>query len=391
MKPAAVLWLGASLAWAVPSRATQGSDAPLGVVEEAARRDSNDAEALYALGVAYARADRDGDAKRLFLETVRVNPQHALAYVALAQYYPGLIVVPDPVRPGHLRVLPRSRTDSAGVFMNRAFQLNPFIEIHHPGVNELPLYWRGTLQQALRHFREGKLPQALEEFGTVIQRTEKPGHPENIPPIALRYHMLTALRIARFDDAVHDGQLLLDVARRLVQVMDTTRGLQGLRAGADQLVNEMRYVLAELQRAAGDGPEAERLYLQVLESDLSYYMAHARLAGMYETERRWNEAVIERRRAVDANPDDPSLVFELGRTLMSVGLLQEADSVLQRAVAANPRETQAVYSLGMVELRLGHPAEARAALTRFLELAPSRYTEMIADARQRLATLTDAR
>jgi len=389
MKPVVVLWLSTLVALAAPARAMQGPDQPLAVVEQAARRDSNDAEALYALGVAYARVGRDADAKRMFLETVRVDPQHALGYVALSGYYhSSLIIVSDPTRPGHLRVLPSSKTDSAGIFLGRVFQLNPFIEIHHPGINELPGYWRGTLQQALRHFHEGKLPQALEEFGTVIQRTEEPGHPEKIPPIALRYHMLTALRIARFDDAIRDGQLLLDVALRLAQITDTAHGaLQALQEVSGGLVNENRYVLAEVYRAAGNGPEAERLYLQLLERDLSYYMAHARLAAIYEAERRWAEAISERRRAEDANPEDASLVFDLGVTLANAGLLAEADSTLRRAEAANTREVRAAYVLGVVNAGLGRPAVAREAFNTFLSLAPSRYTEMIADARQRLAAL----
>jgi len=389
VKPTVVLWLSTSLALTAPARATQGTDTPLALVETAARRDSNDAEALYALGVAYARAGRDADAKRMFLETVRVDPQHALGYVALAEYYHRpLLIVSDPNRPGLLRIVPSSNTDSAGIFLSRVFQLNPFVETHHPGVSELPAYWAGTLQQGLRHFHEGKLPQALEEFGTVIQRTSVPEHPEKIPPIALRYHMLTALRIARFDDAIRDGQLMLDVALRLAQITDTAHGaLQGLQGLSGGLVNEVRYILAEVYRAAGNGPEAERLYIQLLESDLSYYMAHARLAAIYEAERRWAEAVSERRRAVDANPEDPSLVFDLGATLANAGLLPEADSTLRRAAAANPRDVRATYALGIVDAGLGRPVEAREAFNTFLSLAPSRYSAMIADARQRLAAL----
>ena len=387
MKPAAVFWLCAALVSAAPARALQGP--PLATLEEAARRDSNDAEALYALGAAYARAGRDAEARRLYLETVRVDPQHILGYVALVQYYRRpLMIVTDPNRPGLLRIVPSSNTDSAGIFMNRVFQLNPFVETHHPDLGELPTSWVGTLQPALRHFHDGKLPQALEEFGTVIQRTSQPGHPEKIPPIALRYHMLTALRIARFDDAIHDGQLMVDVAQYLAQLADTARGASpALQALTHSLVTEMRYILAEVYRAAGNGPEAERLYQQVLESDLSYYMAHARLAAIYEAERRLPEAVSERRRAVEANPDDPSLVFDLGLTLANAGLLPEADSTLRRAAAANPREVRAMYVLGIVDAGLGRPPEARAAFNTFLTLAPSRYATMIADARQRLAAL----
>lgn len=384
--------LGVLVVFSVRAGALQNPAPPtIEQLEAAARTDSNDAETLYRLGVAYAQAGRREDAKRILLDAVRVDPQFALGYIALAQLpgTPRRIVLQNPDRPEVVVMIPPTApADSTRLFMRRAFQINPFIETHHPEVFELPTSWVGTLQPALRHFHDGKLSQALEEFGRVIERTTAPGHPEKIPPIALRYHMLTALRIARFDDAIRDGQLSLDVAMHFAQITDTGRGaVQELQGVSRELVTEASYVLAEVYRAAGNGPEAERLYQRVLESDLSYYMAHARLAEMYETERRWVEAVSERRRAVDANPEDPSLVFALGLTLANAGVLTEADSVLRRAAAANPREARAEYVLGIVNVRLGRPAEAREAFNTFLALAPSRYAEMIADARQQLATL----
>jgi regulator of sirC expression with transglutaminase-like and TPR domain len=45
------------------------------------------------------------------------------------------------------------------------------------------------------------------------------------------------------------------------------------------------------------------------------------------------------------------------------------------------------YRVGLVQLQLGKRDEARQALETFLALAPSRYANPIADARQRLAQL----
>jgi len=348
-------------------------------LEAAAKADSNDAELLYRLGVAYARAGRKEEAKQTFTATVRVDPQFALGYVALAQFYqPPVAVVVSPGR-GLLVIPRRGSSDSSSLLLRRAFQINPFIEHHQPGVVELPMYWRGTLQQALRHYHDGKLPVALEEFGSVIERTQKPDHPEAVPPVALWYHILTAIQLQRYDDAIRDGEIMLDAALRL----DTT----GTSTRAERLAGDIQYLLANLQFAGGHTAEAERLYRLVVEGDLGWYMAHAKLAQLYESQGRLDEAVGERRSAVDANPDDPSLVLDLGRTLVSAGRLPEADSVLERAVVANPRQTEALYSLGIVASRLGRSVEARAVLTRFLELAPSRYTEMIRSAKAQLAAL----
>jgi tetratricopeptide (TPR) repeat protein len=381
MKLACAVALLLPFARAAPARASQDPTFPLVQLEAAAQRDSNDAEVLFRLGIAYARAGRGTDAQRLLLATVRTDPQHALGYLALAQYHRGFdrMFIQVPGR-SQLLVVPRfAPTDTAVLFLRRAFQINPFIEIHTPGLMELPAFWRGTLQLAIRHYHEAKLTQALDELGSLIQRTQKPGHPESIPPVALWYHILTAIRLGRFDVAIQDGEVLLD---RALQEERDDRSLRGGR-----LVADVEYILAFLNQAAGHAAEAERPYQSVMEGDLSFYMAHAKLADLYESQGRWDESILERRRAVDANPEDPSLVFDLGGTLARASRDSEAAQVLTQAVQANPRETRAAYTLGIVEARLGKTQEARTAFTSFLALAPSRYTELIADAKLRLAAL----
>ena len=66
-------------------------------------------------------------------------------------------------------------------------------------------------------------------------------------------------------------------------------------------------------------------------------MAHVQLAGLAEMERDFTTAIVERRRAVDANPDDPSLLTDLGVTLGKAGQMEEAVAMLERAADANPR------------------------------------------------------
>ena len=99
------------------------------------------------------------------------------------------------------------------------------------------------------------------------------------------------------------------------------------------------------------------------------------------------QAVAERRAAVNANPDDASLLMDLGRTLAKARNLGEAEQALHQAMDANPRDARVPYYLGRVEEQLNKPADARTAYTRFLSLAPSRYATQIADAKQRLETL----
>jgi Flp pilus assembly protein TadD len=116
-------------------------------------------------------------------------------------------------------------------------------------------------------------------------------------------------------------------------------------------------------------------------------MAHVRLAELYETAHMVDQAVLSRRNAVNANPDDPSLLLDLGKTLANVGRFQEALEPLRQAIAANPRDVRAYLYLGLVLEQMGNNDEARSALTSFTSLAPSRYDRQIAVARQHLTAL----
>jgi Flp pilus assembly protein TadD len=116
-------------------------------------------------------------------------------------------------------------------------------------------------------------------------------------------------------------------------------------------------------------------------------MAHTRLAQLYESVQRWPVAIAERQAAVNANPDDPSLVYDLGVTLAKGAQWAQGDSTLRQAMAANPRDSRVPYYLGIVEQQLGKKDEARTAFQRFLALAPSRYQVQIDNAKQRLAAL----
>jgi len=59
--------------------------------------------------------------------------------------------------------------------------------------------------------------------------------------------------------------------------------------------------------------EAIDLYREVLTNDHCLYMAHVRLAEIYETAQMLPQAINSRRNAVNANPDDESLLLDLGR------------------------------------------------------------------------------
>jgi tetratricopeptide (TPR) repeat protein len=146
-------------------------------------------------------------------------------------------------------------------------------------------------------------------------------------------------------------------------------------------------MLAALRQSAGQTDQAVELYQQVAENDIGHYMAHVQLARIYESRRDYPRAVQERQNAINANPDDPSLLLDLGVTLGKAGMLPQAETRLQAAYEANPRDMRPLFWLGLAQFDQGKRDAARESLNRFIEGAPSRYERQIAMARDRLAKL----
>ncbi|HET9152147.1 MAG TPA: tetratricopeptide repeat protein [Gemmatimonadales bacterium] len=136
-------------------------------------------------------------------------------------------------------------------------------------------------------------------------------------------------------------------------------------------LNEVRYLVAVLEARLGRTADAQSLFEQVLTQDLGMYMAHVQLAAIHEENGAWNAAVRERARAVEADPADPALKFELGRALARAAQLAEADTVLAQAVEQNPHNAAYVYAVAQVRQALGDTARAVQGYRHFLAIAPS--------------------
>ncbi len=368
-------------------------------LETMVRADSNDAVLHLRLGIAYAASGGKGDVEKAWhaLQTaVRIDPQLAAAYgemarissaefdLALLSVLRTLLLVPVSQRGDSLLrsasdSLLRAKGDSFLQLTQRAFQLDPLMEVWPTSAYHVPMYWKGTIDHALHEFHNQKYQQALTEFDALITRTTKRDDPTAVPDVALWYHALAADRLGNYDLAIRDMLMLLDAAMTLEQRDSVT--------GQKHLSLKYEYVLAHLRQRAGQLDEAKRLFQDVSQQNLGLYAAHIQLANMAEQAGHRDEAILERRRAIAANPDDPSLVFDLGVTLLKGEAFSQADTVLLQAIERNPRETRAYYALGLTLERLGKPAEARGAYTQFLALAPRRLDAQIADARRHLAAL----
>jgi tetratricopeptide (TPR) repeat protein len=385
-----VLVIAAVVAWATPASAQTDRPVPLEDLESAAQRDSLDAETLYQLALRYDLIKRYDDAERVARAAVAIDPRYAPAWLLLA-YLPfdRRPKLWDETRKGKVPAAWQAAVAESQRLEHRAFLIDPLVDFRVIGapppkqdVVAIPEYGAYTtvylLVLGLSEFgwRYELSYNALDLFA---QRAYKDQPPDSIPSGIFWWRGLAAAHLGSYNRAIADIQVLFD--RSLKQeAADTLIQI-------DLGTNDYRYLLALLKQRSHRPADAMTLYQETLAADLGLYMAHVRLAHLYADNRMWAQAIEEARRAVTANPDDPSLLLDVAEVLRDAGRLPEAEEAFRQAAQANGRSPRVSYELGLVEQQVGNSADAKAALTRFLAIAPSRMSTEIADAKLRLATL----
>jgi tetratricopeptide (TPR) repeat protein len=363
---------------------------PLAELEAAARRDSLDAETLYRLALRYDLTNRYDDAERVAREAVNIDPRCARAWLLLAYLpYDRRPKLWEEVRKGKVPPAWQAAVAESDRLERRAFLIDPLVDFRVKGapppkqdIVAIPDYGEYTtaylLQLGLSEFG-WRYELAYSAFDLYAQRRYKDQPIDSIPSGLFWLRGLAAAHLGSYARAIVDIQVLLD------------RSLQ--HEAGDSLIQmdlgtgDYRYLLALFKQWSHRPADAMTLYQQALASDLGLYMAHVRLAQLYAENHMWAQAVEEARRAVTANPDDPSLLVDLAEMLRDGGRLAEAEAAFRQAAQANVRNPRVAYELGLVEQQVGNPGAAKQAFTRFMAIAPSGMSTEIADAKQRLAAL----
>jgi tetratricopeptide (TPR) repeat protein len=374
--------------------AAQRIKLPVGLkeLESVAQKDSLDPAAHYNVALAYWNEKRYDDAERELKLSAVMDPKLAEAYLALAYLpyarRPKLWAEEDADRvPEEWKA---SMAESDRMY-RRAFLVNPMVDLRIAGATTPPkdsrweTLYPDTYEfyfQAFDDMLQGDYEQAHGRFVKLHRerRLAGPGQGK-LPRFVYWYEGLSAAHTSRWDEAVTAFEYLIDEEKAREE------------KHKDELIriplqtNEYRYFLAHIQHEAGRPGEAMKLFREALEGDIGLYMAHVQMANMYEQDRNYPEAITERQRAIDANPDDASLLMDLGVTLGKAGRYGEAEEALQRAAEANPRDARIAFWLGLCQIEESKPAEAKASLTHFVAVAPSRWQKQIGMANQRLAGL----
>jgi tetratricopeptide (TPR) repeat protein len=368
-------------------------------LEALARRDSNDAMTHYRLALAYWDKKQWDAAERALHQALVVAPGYADAHLALA-------ILPiqrgEGYWKGRVKVEGEEKVKAAFLesesHYRRAFLLNPLVDLRVLGKFEnqelgvyqvgkrmylvIPPWWSKDLTKSANEFREGRYEKAFEHLSGLVRDKRFGGQDVDVAGPVLWFHGLAAAHLDSFDLAIRDFAIL--TGRAVADEQDTTRPL-------DQSVplrsNDYRFVLATMLYLAGRYNQAIPVFRRVLELDLGQYVAHVQLARMAELGGRLDEALQERRLALDVSQDDPDLLVDLAATLLKAGQPAEAQASLADAAHFNPRDARIPLLQALTAETLDQPDSARAAYERFLAIAPSRFATQIAESRKRLAEL----
>lgn len=363
---------------------------PMDSLIQQAIRDSNDAPAHYEVALGYW-LDRKYDlAEQHLRRAIAIEPRTAAAYLALSYLpYARRPKLWDEEDDGKIPKEWQAAVDEAWAFRRRAFLIDPLVDLKPlalmiPTAGALGLKGGAGavytyVMNGLGSFWDGQYSRAYQ-FLKEISGNSSDADREKFGSWFLWYEGLAAAHTDDFTRAETDLRIMLARAEKAA-------GMGGGATLAFSSANHYRYTLACVMDMEGKSKEAVALLQEALTNDVGLYMAHVRLASIYDDLHRPQAALEERRRAVAANPDDPGLLFDLGEALARAGELPEAQTVLRQARQANPFNVRALYVLGFVASQVGNNDEARDAYQQFLALAPSRFGDQKAEAERRLQAL----
>lgn len=328
---------------------------PAETLEVRARRDSLDAEYQHALGVAYLVLKKPDQAERAFRRALAVDPRIADSWMGLA----ALPYVREPdlwhsERGTRIEKLKSRELDEARMMWRRSFHLDPQVDVRlflltAPAVDETRWSWLNSEQvvaynRGIERLRDGDYDAAWSLFDAAAKRYERT-HQDTFAIELVHFRSIAAMRSGRLPQAIEDVQLLQGSAASWRRTDSLRIDLFG--------ENDYRYLQASLWQRLGARDQARALYEQVLAHDLAFYMAHVRLAEIHEADGRLAEALVERRRALETNPEDPTLHFELGLTLSRMGETEAARDAFAEAWKQNPRNARALFSMAQAQYVLG--------------------------------------
>ena len=136
-----------------------------------------------------------------------------------------------------------------------------------------------------------------------------------------------------------------------------------------------RHNLGNLHANVGDYQRSILEYRKAIAARPDYLMAHAHLGDSYRQLEQFREAYLSYAKAVELEPRSPAELTELDDALykmatldIQMGAKQRGAQLLTELIQANPDHAKAHYALGRLLVELGRVDEAQRHLDRHLQL-----------------------
>ena len=139
---------------------------------------------------------------------------------------------------------------------------------------------------------------------------------------------------------------------------------------AEPADSETRLALLHLLVEAEHWKEAEQAGDVLLQEESPAAAAHALMGIVYSKDRRWDAAVGQCRQALEKQPDDPLVMFNLGTLLVQQGDPQAAIGHLEKVTRLQADWAEAHYALGTALLHRERYREAINSFDDALDLRP---------------------
>lgn len=169
----------------------------------------------------------------------------------------------------------------------------------------------------------------------------------------------------------------LEVALNLDQMGKTEEAEERLKAiieqRPDDLVASMSYgaVLARHKKFARAAEVYEASIKQLDKIEPRHWNLFYRLGIAYERTKQWEKAEPAFRKALELNPNEPTVLNYLGYSLVEMDMkINEALDMIRKAVNQRPNDGYIVDSLGWAYYKLNRFPEAITELERAVELRP---------------------
>lgn len=160
------------------------------------------------------------------------------------------------------------------------------------------------------------------------------------------------------------------------------------RSGDVDVLNTLAQVLSQ----GGRQDQANAVLDQVLVRDPDDSIAHETLALVALRRDAWEEARRHAERALGRSPNSAPAWNYLGVALHNLGARRDAVAAWQKAVELDPSDLDVLYNLGLAAAEVGETAVATDALERFIARAsPERHREDLARVRPLLSRLKGTR